>query len=344
MRIPRRITLSDIAGAAGVSKATVSKVLNHRGGTSEETRLRVEAVMRELGYIAITRERAPADNRTVTVVFDNLVSLYSLGVLGGLVDGAQALDVDLVTNVADSQRGTDIVLDRAWVRRLAAKGHSGLIVVTTSVDAALVSACTRYGVPLVAVDAPNLVDASVVSIGSNHWGGGMDATRHLLGLGHRRIGFLGGDAAIPGLRERLSGYREALAAAGVDFDAGLVSETGMGSAAAAVPAMLNLDDPPTAFFVTNDGDAMAVVRAVHLAGRRVPEDASVVGYDDTYSAFPTLTTLSTVHTPMHEIGTLAIETVIGMAEGKRPISPRLQLATHLVVRESSIAPASLHRG
>ena len=340
MRIPRRVTLSDIAGAAGVSKATVSKVLNHRGGTSDATRQRVEAVMRELGYIAITRERAPADNRTVTVVFDDLVALYSLGVLGGLVDGAQALDVDLVTNVTASRRGTDVVLDRAWVRRLAAKGHSGLIVVTTSVDAALVAACAQYDVPLVAVDAPNLVDASVVSIGSNHWAGGMDATRHLLELGHRRIGFLGGDPAVPGLRERLAGYRESLAAAGVDFDPELVSETGMATAAAAVPAMLDLADPPTAFFVTNDGDAMAVVRAVHLSGRRVPEDVSVVGYDDTYSFVPSVTHLTTVHTPMHEIGTLAIETVIGMSEGRRPISSRLQLATNLVVRESSIAPGS----
>ncbi|PXA68058.1 LacI family DNA-binding transcriptional regulator [Cryobacterium arcticum] len=339
MRIPRRVTLSDIATAAGVSKATASKVLNHRGGTSDETRLRVESVMRELGYVAITRERAPADNRTVTAVFDNLVALYSLCVLGGLVDGAQALDVDLVTNVTDSKQGTDIVLNRAWVRRLAAKGHSGLIVVTTSIDAALVSACAQYGVPLVAVDAPNLVDASVVSIGSNHWSGGMDATRHLLELGHRRIGFLGGDAAIPGLRERLAGYREALAAAGVDYDPELVSETGMATAAAAVPGMLELADPPTAFFVTNDGDAMAVVRAVHQSGRRVPEDVSVVGYDDTYSIVASVTHLTTVHTPMHEIGKLALETVIGMAEGRRPISSRLQLATHLVPRESSIARA-----
>jgi LacI family transcriptional regulator len=337
MRMTRRVTLSDIAAAAGVSKATVSKILNRRGGTSAETRLRVEGVMRDLGYVAITRERSPADSRTVTVAFDNLVALYSLGVLGGLVDGAQALDVDLVTNVTDSHLGTDIVLDRAWVRRLAAKGHSGLIVVTASIDAALVSACAQYGIPLVAVDAPNQVDASVVSIGSNHWGGGMEATRHLLDLGHRRIGFVGGDPAIPGLRERLAGYREALSTAGVDFDPELVSETGMATAASAVAPMLALADPPTAFFVTNDGDALAVVRAVHRAGRRVPEDVSVVGYDDTYSYIPSIIDLTTVHTPMHEIGKLAIETVIGMAEGRSPISSRLQLATSLVVRESSVA-------
>ena len=340
MSSTRRVTLGDIAAAAGVSKATASKVLNHRGGTSDDTRLRVERVMRELGYLAITRERAPADSRTVTAVFDNLVSLYSLGVLGGLVDGAQGLNVDLVTNVTESRRGTDIVLDHAWVRRLARKGHSGLIVVTTSVDPALVAACSRHGLPLVAIDAPNPVDAAVVSIASNHWGGGMDATRHLLDLGHRRIGFLGGDAAVPGLRERLAGYREALSVAGVDYDPALVSETGMGTAAAAVPAMLGRSDPPSAFFVTNDGDALDVVGAIHSLGRRVPDDVSVIGYDDTYSAFPLVPRLSTVHTPMHEIGKLAIETVTGMADGKRPISSRLQLATHVVVRESSVAPPS----
>jgi LacI family transcriptional regulator len=341
LRSPRRVTLDDIARTAGVSKATVSKILNRRGGTSDETRLRVEGVMRELGYVAITRERAPADNRTVTAVFDNLVALYSLGVMSGLVDGAQALGADLVINVTDSHRGTDVVLDRAFVRRLAAKGHSGLIVVTTSIDAALVSACTQYGISLVAVDAPNTVDASVVSIGSNHWSGGMDATRHLLELGHTRIGFLGGDPAVPGLRERLSGYREALAAAGVEFAPELVSETGMATGAAAVPGMLALADPPTAFFITNDGDAIAVVRAVHDAGLRVPEDISVVGYDDTYSFLPSLIHLTTVHTPMHEIGKLAVETVLGLDEGKQPISPRLQLATNLVVRESSIARSAI---
>lgn len=344
---PRRVTLDDIAQTAGVSKATVSKILNHRGGTSDATRQRVTAVMRELGYVAITRERTPADARTVTVVFDNLVALYSLGVLGGLVDAAQSLGVDLVTNVTESHSGTNVVLDRAWIRRLAAKGHSGLIVVTTSVDSALVGACAQYGIPLVAVDAPNLVDPSVVSIGSNHWSGGMAATRHLLGLGHRRIGFLGGDAAVPGLRERLAGYREALDAAGVDFDPRLVSETGMGTAAAALPALLALGNPPTALFVTNDGDAMGVVRALDLTGHRVPHDVSVVGYDDTYSFLPSRPHLTTVHTPMREIGKLALETVIGMAEGKPPISSRLQLATHLVVRESSIArpgPADRNTG
>jgi LacI family transcriptional regulator len=339
VRQPRRITLDDIASTAGVSKATVSKILNRRGGTSEETRLRVEGVMRELGYVAITRERAPADSRTVTAVFDNLVALYSLGVMSGLVDGAQALGIDLVINVTDSHRGTDIVLDRAFVRRLAAKGHSGLVVVTTAIDTALVSACTQYGVPLVAVDAPNALDESVVSIGSNHWSGGRDATRHLIDLGHTRIGFLGGDAANPGLRERLSGYREAIMNAGIEFVPELVSETGMGTAAAAVGAMLALDDPATAFFVTNDGDAMAVVRAVHETGRRVPEDISVVGYDDTYSFVPSLPHLTTVHTAMHEIGKLALETVAGLAEGKQPISSRVQLATHLVVRESSVTHA-----
>lgn len=330
--------MNDIAAAAGVSKATVSKILNRRGGTSPETQQRVEAVMRELGYVAITRERSPAEARTVTVAFDNLVALYSLGVLGGLVDGAQLHNADLVTNVTDSHRGTDVVLDRAWVRRLAAKGHTGLIVVTSSIEAELVNACAEYGIPLVAVDAPNQVDATVVSIGSNHWGGGMAATQHLAELGHRRIGFLGGDTSVPGLRERLAGYREALSGAGLEFDPELVSEAGMGTAAMAAIPMLDSDDPPTAFFVTNDGDALAAVRAIYRSGRRIPEDVSIVGYDDTYSDVPSLTDLTTVHTPMHEIGKLALETVLGMAEGRSPISPRLQLATSLVVRESTIAP------
>jgi LacI family transcriptional regulator len=112
----------------------------------------------------------------------------------------------------------------------------------------------------------------------------------------------------------------------------------MGSAAHVVPALLALDDPPTAVVATNDIDGLQTIRAAMAAGLRVPEDLSVMGYDDTFAALPTAVLLSTVHTPMHDLGRLGLETLVRMHDGIPPLSHRIELATGLVVRESTAPP------
>ncbi|SMH44542.1 transcriptional regulator, LacI family [Rathayibacter oskolensis] len=333
-----RVTLDAVAAHAGVSKATASKVLNGRPGASPATRARVEQSLRELGYSPSTR--ASRIGGGITVVFDTLLSLYSLRVLEGVVGGAQSERVDVVTGVLTPGTSAEegLRFDRAFVRSVAAKGHLGILAVTTAIDAGIVAACAETGLPLVAVDAPNPLDPSVVSVGSNHWVGGQQSTEHLVALGHRRIAFVGGDARNPGLRARYGGYREALAAAGIAEDPALVSEHGMASAERIVPGLLELADPPTAVVATNDIDAFQAIRAATAAGRRVPDDLSVMGYDDTFAVLPTAPLLSTVHTPMHDIGRLAVETLIRMHDGIAPISHRIELATTLVVRESTAPP------
>lgn len=333
-----RVTLDVVAAHAGVSKATASKVLNGRPGASAATRARVEQSLRELGYSPSTRP--PRVGGGVTVVFDTLLSVYSLRVLEGVVGGAQSERVDVTTGVLAPSGSADETLrfDAAFVRSVAAKGHLGILAVTTAIDAEIVAAAAEAGLPLVAVDAPNPLDPSVVSVGSNHWVGGQQSTEHLVSLGHRRIAFVGGDAGNPGLRARYGGYREALAAAGLPEDPALVSEQGMGSAAHVVPALLALDDPPTAVVATNDIDGLQTIRAAIAAGLRVPEDLSVMGYDDTFAALPTAVLLSTVHTPMHDLGRLGLETLVRMHDGIPPLSHRIELATGLVVRESTAPP------
>ncbi|MEV7761979.1 LacI family DNA-binding transcriptional regulator [Curtobacterium flaccumfaciens] len=334
---PRRVTLDEVAARAGVSKATASKVLNRRAGTSPETRRRVEGVLREMDYVPVTRERTVRESGSLVAVFDTLVSLYSLNVLEGLVDAAQASDLELVTHVARSENAI-LGLDRSWLQRIVDRGHAGLIIVTTVIDDEFLTACSEFGIPVVAVDAPAGGREELVSIGSDHFRGGLQAVRHLVELGHRRIAFVGGDPANPGLRERLGGYREGLAEAGVTYDPALVSEAGMATADQIVPTLLSLDEPPTAIFATNDGDAALAVRALQLAGLAVPEDVSVIGYDDTYSATPAYPALSTIHTPMQGIGRLAVEVLSDLAQGIEPISRRIQLATSLVQRESTCPP------
>lgn len=339
-------TLASVAERAGVSKATASKVVNGRPGMSQDTRARVEEAIRELGYVPTARS-APAGPRTISVVFDTLYSVYSLRVLEGMVAAAQRADIDLVTRVLSPGTEGDgsgqgviesTALDRQFVARVADRGHLGMIVVTTAIDADVVDASLDAGIALVAVDSPNPLDRSVASIGSNHATGGRQAIAHLIGLGHRRIAFVGGDPANPGLVDRLSGYREALLAAGIPGDPALVSEEGMASAGSVVERLLALTDPPTAVFATTDLGAFAVIREVVRAGLRVPEDVSVVGYDDTYSAIPTFPQLTTIHTSMEDIGRAAVDTLLRIHAGEKPFSHHLELGTTLVERESTSPP------
>ncbi|OII40013.1 hypothetical protein BIU99_06165 [Plantibacter sp. MMLR14_011] len=342
-------TLASIAERSGVSIATVSKVINGRSGMSEATRARVEAAVRELGYRPTPRSILGAP-RSIHVVFDTLHSVYSLRVLDGMVAAAQRSDIDLVTRVlspgsgfgSTDATGDEVALDRGFIDGVAARGAIGMIVVTTPIAADVVDACLDAGIALVAVDSPDPLDRSVASIGSSHAAGGQQAVEHLLDLGHRRIAFAGGNPANPGLRARAVGYREALRGAGIPLDPDLVSEEGMGTAGDAVARMLASSDPPTAVFATNDADAFAVVRAVLRAGLRVPEDVSVVGYDDTYSAMLTVPLLTTVHTSMHDIGRAAVDTLLRLHAGEKPFSHHLELATTLIERESTApAPSSM---
>ncbi|GLY06742.1 substrate-binding domain-containing protein [Actinoplanes sp. NBRC 101535] len=334
-----RATLDAVAERAGVSKATASKVLNHRPGVSAATRQRVERAMSDLDYAPTTQVREPRETATVTLVFDTLISLYSLRVLEGAIDEAKDDGVDLMTTTLLTEGREPVRLDPAWAESVAAKGHAGVLVVTSRIHGDLVRACDRLGLALVAVDPPNDPEPPVVSVGSHHWGGGRQATAHLLDLGHRRIAFVGGANTNLNLRERFAGYREALDAAGVALDPALVSHEGMGSAGRVALRMLERAGPrPTAIFATTDSDAFNVIRAVESLGLRVPRDVSVIGYDDTYAAVPTSTELSTVRTPMREIGGLALRTLMGLVAGDQPVSRQVKLATGLVARETTAAP------
>lgn len=335
-----RATLDTIAATLGISKGTVSKALNDRPGVSEELRARIRAAAAELGYQPTVEARS-ARRASVAVVFDTLANLYALRLLDGILAEASAHDVDVVPEVlaplANEPTGP---LTEQFVRDLHARGHDGLVVVTTELAPDLVALCRELAFPVVSVDSPNALDADVVSVGSNNWMGGLQATRHLLDLGHARIGFVGGSATHVGLQGRRAGYRAALEAAGIGEDPQLVSEGGMIAAGAPARAMLDLDDPPTAFFAATDPSALDVLRALAHAGVSVPGDVSVIGYDDTYGALPAPALLTTVHTPVAEIGRLALATVVGLREGRRPVSHHVDLATAVVVRETTAAPRS----
>ena len=334
----KRTTLSQVAAQAGVSKGTVSKVLNGRPDVGEDTRERVRAAVADLGY---TGSAARRPRTAIVLVFDTLESNYSLQVMAGAVDACGRAEADLMLSTLPSLEQGDVPpFSEDWFARCGRTGETAVIAVTTPLTAEQVAAAAHAQVPLVAIDPVNSLPSTVPSIGSTNWAGGHEATTHLLGLGHRRIGHLSGAGGSVPARERLAGYRSALEDAGVPHDPGLVTGGGFSYEAgfAGAQELLELEDPPTALFAASDEAALGAFEAARQAGLRVPEDLSVVGFDDTLLARWASPKLTTVRQPLHAMGEMAVERAITLlACGSRRVHP-LQLHTSLVERSSTAAP------
>ncbi|MFD7466154.1 LacI family DNA-binding transcriptional regulator [Streptomyces tendae] len=337
----RRTTLADIARAAGVSVATVSKVVNGRGDVAPQTRTRVQELLHQHDYLApVFRHTEAAESPTIEVQFRGGLKSYVAETLEGIIDSA-------------SESGASVVISKAsgaphWARDLVSAGRRAVIAVTSVYTTAHLNELARSGLPLVVLDPLHLPDSRIHSVGATNFAGGLAATQHLLSLGHRRISYLGGPTMAVCNQARLHGYRAAMEAGGVPVPDAYTRpgeftyETGLFGAA----ALLDLDEPPTAVFAGNDEIAVGVVEAARARGLRVPEDLSVVGFDDTSLARTASPPLTTVRQPLREMGGAALRTALRLAKGERVDSHHIELATELVVRASTAPPrtASPERG
>jgi LacI family transcriptional regulator len=337
-RTAKRATLSVVARAAGVSTATASKVLNNRPDVAAATRRRVEQALREHGYEPTTGPRDARSLHVVTVVFDTLENIYSTQVLRGVLAAAREMEIDVVVEELGALNGAR--LSAAWIDSLAQRRRLGALVVTTALEREHVRAFQQAGLPVVAVDPPNVVDDGVVSVASSNFTGGAQAASHLVELGHRRIALAGGPAGHATAQQREHGYRSALEDAGIAPEDALMLH-GPYTYAAGVAMGLELlgrADPPTAILAASDLTALGVLEAARQSGVRVPESLSVVGYDDTPAALWSAPPLTTVGQNMTGLGQVALRTLVQQAEGQEPVSHRIELATSLVLRQSTAAP------
>lgn len=338
-----RVTLEQVAEAAGVAPSTASKVLNGRRHVSPATRLRVEAAIERLGYAPSTGPRSGAP-RAVAVVFRTLADTYATRVLEGVLAAARDHDVEVVVDVlelgAGRGAGCSPPLSPAWTRRQAAQ-RVGLVLVTSEPTAEQLGLLRELGVPTVHVDPANPLDDSTVSVGSANFAGGVQATRHLLDLGHRRIAFAGGAPTFLPTAERLQGYLSAMRVGGVDVDEGLVRSLGHTFEAGVWMAddLLGRPQPPSAVVAATDTIALGVLASAQRHGLRVPQDLSVVGYDDSAAAVSSVPALTTVRQPVAEMGRVALRTLLQLAAGQEVDSHHVQLATTLVIRESTAPPS-----
>jgi LacI family xylobiose transport system transcriptional regulator len=333
-QVPERITLNELAGEAGVSLSTVSKVLNGRADVSASTRERVERILDHHGYQR--RFGLPNRNTLIELVFPELETAWAMEIIRGVENVARANGLSVVL----TESGTRHAPDPEWITGVLRRRPVGVVLVFSDLADDYKAQLRSRAIPFVIVDPAGDPAPDVPSVGSANWSGGLMATRHLIELGHKRIAVITGPEDMMCSLARLDGYRSAMSTAGLPVEEPLVAfgnfqvDGGRDHAR----RILDSDDRPTAIFAGSDLQALGVLDAARSLGLRVPEQLSVVGYDDLQLAQWSSPALTTVHQPLTRMAEEAARLVLRMSEEELDQVPRMDLATRLVVRESTSAP------
>jgi LacI family xylobiose transport system transcriptional regulator len=330
-----RITLAQVAEKAGVSISTVSKVLNGRQDVAAPTRVKVERLLETHAYRRTARSSREAP--LIEIVFHELDSIWAMELIRGVENVAKANHASVVL----TESGTRHSPAPDWVEGVLQRRPIGVVLVFSALPQEVKQQLRSRSIPFVIVDPAGDPDPDVPSVGSANWNGGLAATRHLIELGHRRIGIITGPEDMLCSLARLDGYRSAMSMAGLETGPGLVRygdfhvEGGFDRAV----EMLRLPEPPTAIFAGSDLQALGVLEAARVNGLRVPHDLSVVGYDDVPVARWSSPALTTVHQPLRQMAEEAAQMLLRLRT-EEASATRLELATSLVVRNSTAAPAT----
>jgi LacI family transcriptional regulator len=328
------VTIGDVAAQAGVSIATVSKVINGRYGVAPATLERVQSVIDELGYESSLVARSLRSRRTNVlgiVVAD--IEPFSAELLKGAGAAIRERGYELIVYSGSGHGKDNSGWERRYISRLGGTLTDGIILVTpTVVD-------VDDGTPLVAVD-PHTGPSNLPSVHSDNLAGAITATRHLLELGHRRIGFLAGRPDLESARQREQGYCRALSDAGLPVDTNLIRVGDYDLEMSQEPArqLLTLDDRPTAIFAANDLSAMQTMHVARTLGLAIPRDVSVVGFDNIPESALIEPPLTTIDQSIQEMGRRAVELLIAVVEGETGLTQQVTLPTRLIVRQSTGVP------
>ncbi|MBI4941781.1 MAG: LacI family DNA-binding transcriptional regulator [Actinobacteria bacterium] len=330
-------TIADVARLAGVGVGTVSRVLNGRPNVGASTRARVLAVITELDYVpnATARSLSSGRTRTIAVVCIHFIIPSVIERIHGAERTLTDAGFDLIIrNVETAERRDQALRDLTHAERV-----DGAILISVTPNEQDYQHIRAAGLPVVLVDASHRSMARFVC---DDVEGGATAGRHLLSLGHRRIGFVGDpprpSLGVPSSRSRLRGLREALAEQGLDVAPHHLAEGEHFRAGGYESALriLKLKDRPTAVFAANDTLAFGVLQAARELGLRVPTDLSVIGYDDIDAA--DLVGMTTVHQPLYDSGAAAAARLLRLLNGQDHGPLRTVMPTRLTVRETTAPP------
>lgn len=327
-------TLSDIANEVGVSVMTVSRALADRPGVAAETKQRVLEAARRLGYAVNQGARSTSRSSTATigVLVNNIGTEYIQEIVDGISNILDVASYDIVIyNPYRMRRQPD-----DYVFEVAQKPIDGLIIAAANILQSVdyLDQLCQQRFPIVFVDQ-RVEGTSIPYVTADNCQGAFDATRYLIQLGHRRIGMIAGPMYESPSSERLSGYRDALVQYAIPYDEKLVQYGDFlrQSGYTCAQTLLKLEQRPTAIFASNDPMAFGAMRAIQQAGLRIPEDISLIGFDDIGSSAETRPALTTVRQPLREMGRVGAQIILDMLRG-HTFLPRAELRTSLILRDS----------
>lgn len=330
----RRSTIAEIAAKAGVSIPTVSRVLNNRPDVSAATRERVEQVIKESGFIrSRVKNVLKESSGIIDMLIPDLSTMYPIEIVRGVEEVLERTELRLALSLMHNL----LESEERWLGKVIDGATDGAILVLAQGQSKRLDMLHQHKIPFVVVDHRGELGPDVPSVGATNWLGGRLAAEHLLSLGHQRIAIISGDASLRCSRDRIAGYRAALEDAGVAVDAELIrpgafiQQTGYEQTC----ALLDLAEPPTAIFAGSDTQAMGVYAALRARGLSLPDDMSVVGFDDVPLSSLVTPALTTVRQPLVEMGRVATTMLLRMIAEEPLDSKRVELTTTLIVRAST---------
>jgi LacI family transcriptional regulator len=331
-------TISDVARRAGVSAMTVSRVINNSGYISPETRERVEKAVRDLGYVpnALARSLRFKQTKTLALVLTDITNPFFTTIARGVEDAASEQGFSVIFCNTDESESKEA----EYLNVVLQKQVDGLLLVPASCSSDSVTFLQERKVPVVVLDRC-VYDVKIDTLRCDSEGGAYQLTRHLLDLGHTRIAILSGPSSVSTAIDRVAGYRRALAEAGLGSRVELVyhGEYSQASGYQMAWQALGVTPRPTALFAANNFITSGALRAVREAGLRVPEDISIVSFDDLPTAPFMGPALTVAAQPAYEMGRKAAELLLTRLAGEGPAEPQeIVLPTEIIVRESSAPP------
>jgi LacI family transcriptional regulator len=335
----RNATINDIARLAGVSKKTVSRVINQSPLVQEDTRARIQAVIDKFGYVPDPQARGLAFRKAflIGLVYDNPNAQYIVNLMEGVLEAVRNSEYEVVVHPCDRTKPDFVAGVRRFAERQKLRGV--ILLPPVSENNELAHALAEADCLYVRITYTQLDDPSRLVI-SNDRLAVAEVANYLVSMGHRRIGYIAGPAGFRSAIERLAGFSEALTARGQPLPPDMVVEGGYTyeSGVAGAEKLLAMDPRPTAIFASNDEMAAGVYRVANRLGLSVPGDLSVVGFDDGPLAARLLPSLTTIRLPIRELGRIAANKILHPeAAGGTPLVTPLE--PHLVIRDSCQPPA-----
>lgn len=327
-----KVQLSDIAQKTGFSLSTVSKVLNGRTDVAEQTREIINQALKDAHYKR--RSSNTPSSQYIEVVFQSIDTVWSLEILRNVLSSAKEYGLSVIA----TESGDRTHPDADWLDGVIQRSPYGVILVLSKLTSLEHRRLDEHHIPYVILDPAGNPNAQDYSTQADNYNGGFIATRHLISLGHTRIGILTGPMTMMCSQARLDGYKAALHEAHIEYDPSLTTEGTFNTLTSFEPAMelLSRENRPTAVFGSSDLQCMSIYEAARKLGMSIPGDLSIVGFDDIQTAQFLSPRLTTVKQPLNLMTAAALRMID--EQHKRPrttIEKRAVFPTRLIVRDST---------